>query len=186
MFSYLNSCPAGFRSFSHWRAQRSSSRERKLGDRRGRKAPCAQEAPPDPHRLHAGTATDARAQLPKVPLPVGAGAAHHRLGTAPLWDSGQDLVPEPAHQVEEGAVAGKGASWAGTEHRSDFFNAARSLYTPRLRSSLLPAAAAARADSRVCALAACAVSPLLQMMCGLFLKDQEHDEEGESFRALSL
>lgn len=150
-------------SFSHRRAQRSSIRG-------GSKAPCAQdEAPPDPHRLHAGTAADARAQLPKVPLPVGAGAAHHRLSAAPLRDSGENLVPEPAHQVEKGAAAGEGASGTGTQLRGAFSNAARSHSTTRLRSTLLPpaaaAAAAARTDSGVCAPATGTVSPLLQMMC---------------------
>lgn len=62
-----------------------------------------------PHRFHAATAADVGAQLPEVSLPVGAGAAQHRRGPASLRDSGEDLVPEQAHQVEEGAAA----AWEG-------------------------------------------------------------------------
>lgn len=180
--TYLHSCSAGFRSFSHRWAQRSTFRDRKLRDRCGRETPGAQgEASPDPHCLYAGTAANPGTQLPKVPLPVGYRAPHHRLGAAPLRDSGEDLVPEPAHQVEEGAAAGEGASGAGIKFRGAFFNAVPNLYTPRLRSSLLPAAAAAaRADSDVCAPATGALSPLLQMMYVSVLKDQKHDGEGQS------
>ena len=65
--------------------------------------------PTHPHRVQPGAAAGPGAQLPPVPLPVGAGATHHRLGPPPLRDPGEDLVSEQTHQVEEGARAGQRA-----------------------------------------------------------------------------
>jgi len=71
------------------------------------------QAPPRAHRLLPGAAARAGGQLPQVPLPVGAGSARRGRGPAALRDPGQDLVPEPAHQVEEGAAAGEGGGGGG-------------------------------------------------------------------------
>ncbi len=116
--------------------------------------------PTDPHRLHPGAAADPGAQLPEVPLPVSAGAAHHRLGPAPLRDSGQDLVSEQTHQVEEGAAAGGGGRGGTRLHIVLLLTSCRLLVSD-LQPSLLPAARSAPA---ACATAASAISSLLYMM----------------------
>lgn len=114
----------------------------------------------DPHRLLLGTAADPGAQLPEVPLPVGAGAARHRLGPQPLRDSGQDLVSEQTHQVEEGAAAGEGGGGAAAPAARLRITSC-SLLVSDLQSSLLPAA---HATPAVCTSASGAFSPLLHMM----------------------
>lgn len=121
----------------------------------------------DPHRVHPGAAADLGAQLPQVPLPVGAGAAHHRLGAAPLRDPGQDLVSEQTHQVEEGAAAGEGGR-GGTRLHTVLLLASCRLLISDLQSSLLPAAHSAPA---VCASAAGALSSLLNVVRKPALRD---------------
>lgn len=125
------------------------------------------EEPADPHRLHRGAAADPGAQLPEVPLPVGAGAAHHRHGPAPLRDPGQDLVPEQTHQVEEGACAGERAG-----------GRSRLQLTPRrcLLLSVLPAETSAAA---VCAAAAAAAS-LSSVLQTALMTEHMMDSHGAS------
>lgn len=124
--------------------------------------------PTDPHRLHPGAAADTGAQLPKVSLPVGAGAAHHRVEPPPLRNPGQDLVSEQAHQVEEGACAGEGG-------RGGARPAPCSLLLSNLQhsSTVLPAAHSAPA---VCT--AAALSPLLHMMHQCALSDWASPHRG--------
>lgn len=108
----------------------------------------------DPHLVHSGAAADAGAQLPEVPLPVSAGAAQHRLGPAPLRDSGEDLVPEQAHQVEKGAaVAGKGGRGGAQLFHITLVIVPCCLLLSYLQSSVLSAAHGAPAAG--------ALSPLL-------------------------
>lgn len=112
----------------------------------------------DPHRVLSGAATAAGAQLPEVPLPVSAGAAQHRLGPAPLRDSGEDLVPEQTHQVEKGAaVAGEGGRGGAQLLHITLLIAPCCLLPFQLQSSVLSAAHAAPTAG--------ALPPLLCVKC---------------------
>ena len=92
-----------------------------------------------------------------MPLPVSAGAAQHRLGPAPLRDSGEDLVPEQAHQVEKGgAVAGKGGRGGARLFHITSLIAPWCLLLSHLQPSLLSAAHTAPPG---------ALSPLLCVYC---------------------
>ena len=53
------------------------------------------------HSVHVRAARLAGEQVPTDALPVGVRASQPRIIAQPDGDAGEDLVPEPAHEVEE-------------------------------------------------------------------------------------
>lgn len=107
-----------------------------------------------------------------MPLPVSAGAAHHRLGPVPLRDSGEDLVSEQTYQVEERAAAREGGRGGTPLHITRLLTSTRLLHSD-LQASFLPAAHSAPAAGA--SHAGASSSLLLYVMRNCALNDCSHD-----------